>query len=144
MHEFPFTQQEWHELSQATLAMTNAVLQDDEPLRLHHWESVRTILDNLRSKYGNHSVLTETQADFEDSPDVQVMLYRQAIEEATQNNLPTHTIRISLAGVLIEDFQSFEEANRELEACAEAVRHQDDSSLQDDWRELRQICEQRR
>lgn len=140
MHEFPFTAQEWDELSQTTLAMMNASLQEDETLRLHYWESVQTILEGLRDKYGNHPVLTETLADFEDSPETRVALYRQAIAEAVDNGLPTYSIRLSLARVLVDDFQSFDVANGELEACAEAIRQQDDTSLQAEWRELLQLC----
>ena len=49
----------------------------------------------MRARHGEHPVLFETEADFEDDPLRQVDLYRAAVQVAEQHGLPTLSIRIS-------------------------------------------------
>lgn len=139
MLEFPFSATEWAGVQAASLALTNAVLADDEVLAESLRCELREVLDALRRQHGDHPVLRETEADFENSPQSQVDLYSAALKLAVENRLPTLSIRLSLASVLIE-LGDRPEARRQLEQCqAELPLHGDEDDRQA-WTDLFGRC----
>jgi hypothetical protein len=140
MDLFPFTQADWQRVQEASLAVTNARLADDAVLSKSWFAELATVLEGLRERYGDHPILLETEADFADDPSTQLELYRSAIRLAEQNALPTLTIRISLARVLIEDFADPKQAKKELAACQVELSQNADESEKKEWRELMHDC----
>lgn len=143
MDDFPFTQADWQRVQDATLAVTNATLADDAVLRASHFAELVAVLKELRERYGDHPILRETEADFLDEPSLQQDVYRLAIRSAEQNALPTLSIRIALARVLLEDFAEPKQAARELAACRSELSSNADESGKKEWYELMSKCEQR-
>ena len=102
MEPFPFTEAEWDAVSQAALPVVNADLADDDALRAAHLVGLLDVLAQLRDRYGDHPILLETQADFVEGPGQRFALYQQAACNAVANGLPTLSIRLSLARLLLE------------------------------------------
>ncbi len=126
MDEFPFTESEWEAVSDATLSVVNAVLADDATLRASLYISLLDVLNGLRVRYGDHPVLLETEADFADDDGERVDLYRRAADLATTHELPTLSIRLSLARTLA-DLGRATEAAAELSACSDELPDGDDA-----------------
>lgn len=124
MKEFPFTEPEWGQVMEATLDVTNATLADDEVLRGSCLVTLQQVLGELRERYGDHPVLVETEADFTDDEADRVDLYKLAIGSAAGHGLPTLSIRLSLARLLLEMGRSAE-AQGELSACEGELPHGD-------------------
>lgn len=116
MEQFPFTEPEWGQVVDATLDVTNATLADDEVLRGSCLVTLQQVLGELRQRYGDHPALVETAADFIDDEADRVVLYKLAIGSAAGHGLPTLSIRLSLARLLLEMGRSAE-AKSELSAC---------------------------
>ena len=142
MDAFPFTKEDWGKLVDVTLDVTNATLADDDVLRQCQFNELLGILDELRSRYGDHPVLRETEADFEDDPLRRVELYRSALRSADEHHLPTLSIRISFARVLLEDFGDANEAAKELVACRTELAASTDKSDIRDWSTLMSQCQE--
>lgn len=143
MDIFPFTKAEWQKVKDTSLAVVNASLANDAILRASYFEELLTVLEELRNRYGEHPILLETEADFEEDSLVQCNKYRSAIQLAESNSLPTFTIRISLASLLLQDFNDPVQAARELELCKlELPIHADNSEMRE-WTELMKQCEER-
>lgn len=70
-------------------------------------------------------------------------MYRSAVKLAETNNLPTYTIRISLAGVLLHDFLDPKQAARELAACESELAAHADEDEKHQWSELMNQCDMR-
>lgn len=143
MDAFPFTADEWEEVSEASRAVVNATLCDDDPLSESLYLDLVGVLSALRDRYGLHPVLLETQADFESDVAERVKLYEAAIALAVEEALPTFTIRLSLARVLIADVGDTRLARRHLLCCKEAVQANGDAVERADWRELWTLCQVR-
>lgn len=143
MESFPFTAQEWSKVQQVTHKVLNATLADDDLLRASHFVALQSVLDELRRNYGDHPILLETEGDFSDDPRQQRELYRRAIWLAEENTLPTLSIRISLARVLLQDFGDPDEAARELTACEYEWRISDDQSERRNWAEAMSECKRK-
>jgi hypothetical protein len=140
MNPFPFNAEEWQRVSQISLAVTNATLADDDVLRASQFVELQAVLAELRAVHGEHPVLIETEADFEDDPSRQLELYRAALGLSEEHPLPTLSIRISLAGLLLGDFGDAEAAAQELSACqAELDKHGDDRDRAE-WLRLLDCC----
>jgi hypothetical protein len=137
--ELPFSAAEWNRVNKSTLALTNATLADDEVLRAVYLNELQTVLAELRNRYGDHPVLLETEADFLDDRCRQCQLYRQAIQIAVAQGLPTFSIRVSLARVLLEEFNDYADADTELAACEPELRLNDDYDRKG-WFELAERC----
>jgi hypothetical protein len=61
------------------------------------------LLADLRDTHGDHPFLLELVADYtEDDDDGRVVLYRQALNIASANDLPTFSILLTLARLLLE------------------------------------------
>jgi hypothetical protein len=125
---------------EATLDVTNATLADDPVLRESLMIELECVLEELRCQHGDHPILLETAADFQDMPRKRVDLYRSALDLAERNNLPTLSIRISLARVLLEYFGDPRAAAHELAACRNELRTNADQSDLEEWSELLSKC----
>jgi len=143
MDAFPFTDDEWNLVIEASWAVMDATLADDSVLRQSLMIELEGVLGKLRDRYGDHPVLIETEADFQDEPIQQIELYRYALKLAVQHELPTYTIRISLAGVLLDDFGDSEEAAIELAACRDELDSLTDDWYRKQWSDLLSRCPQR-
>ena len=95
MDEFPFSEDEWAKVEEAAHGVTNATLANDDVLRASLLIELERVLEELRAGHGNHPVLVETEADFQDIPTKQLELYRSALQLAVQNRLSTISIRIA-------------------------------------------------
>ncbi len=113
---FPFTQAEWSEVADVALLVVNSTLTDDHVLRASHLLDLLDVLANLQTRYGDHPVLLETQADLTENEGERIALYRQAAALAQTHGLPTLSIRLSLASVLLQ-FNQSDEATAALAAC---------------------------
>jgi hypothetical protein len=143
MEEFPFTELEWQRVNDASCSLTNACLQDDWILRDSLFAELSAVLDELRQRHGDHPILIETEADFCDDPSLQREMYGSAIQLAEANVLPTYTIRISLAGVLLTDFDDPIAAASELMSCEPELATRADEWETRQWHELMQKCRER-
>ncbi len=142
MEAFPFNRFEWQEVKDLSHSIVNATLFDDVVLQASLFQQLTSLLERLRKHYGEHPILLETAADFCDDHSLQLDMYRRAIRLAEAHNLPTLTIRLSLANVLLQDFHDQSEAARELLACESEVKTAGDKPQEREWCELmRQCCE---
>lgn len=117
MKPFPFTKAEWAAVGDAALGVVNAGMSDDADIRESHLCGLLDVLAELRAIHGDHPVLLETEADFTEDDGGRVALYQRAVRVAVANGLPTLSIRLSLARVLL-DFGQKPAARDELFACA--------------------------
>lgn len=140
MKEFPFTPDEWQRVSEASHAVMNATLADDQVLRESCFTELAAVLDELRTRYGDHPVLGETEADFMDDPRRSREAYYQALRLAGQHQLPTASIRISLAGLMLRAFNDASEARCQLLACEAELASVDDAWTHTEWQELMRQC----
>jgi hypothetical protein len=99
---FPFTNAEWDVVQRAALPLVNATFAEDDVLRASCFSELKEVLGELRSRHGNHPVLLETEADFTEDDAERAAIYRKAITIATEHELPTLTIRLSLARELLD------------------------------------------
>lgn len=132
MDEMPCTQEEWSVLYEACSAHANAVLMEDDVLAASLLPEVMRIIQNLKARHGDHPVLLETEADYEDDPDRRVTLYHRALTMAREHGLPTYTIQLSLASVLLDQFK-LSEAKAALMACERDVIDSGDRMDRDWW-----------
>lgn len=133
---FPFSQSHWDEVNEASLALVNASLADDDALRQSLFIELTIVLHRLRTIYGDHPTLIETEADFSDDPAERRLLYEQAIAVAVEHSLPTYTIRISLAKLLLDDFLDPTTASAQLAACEHELSQFADESERCEWNQL--------
>ncbi len=134
MEAFPFTVYEWATLSDAVLLVVNAGLAKDATLRAYYLVGLVDVLDSLRARHGNHPVLLETEGDFTEDDGERIALYQEAVGTASVHGLPTLSIRLSLAEVLLELGRPLEAAE-ELWACESELTGGDESE-QASWSEL--------
>ncbi len=140
MDTFPFTQSEWQRIEDVCRSMVDAILVDDSVLEASLYAELMVRLQELRERYGEHPVLLETAGDFSGDSLMQIELYRRAIQLATDNNITTLSIRLSLAGVFLRDFNDRPQAVRELLACQPELDQEADSSQAKEWSELMSQC----
>ena len=133
MEQFPFSAAEWRRVSKFTGLIAIATYLDDDVLAASHFASLQVVLDDLCKQHGEHPVLMETGADFTTDETASVRLY-PAVCLAGENQLPTLSIRLSLARILLDQQQAAEAAAEllaakfELESC--------DDYEGNEWREL--------
>jgi hypothetical protein len=140
MDEFPFTKGEWASVSKAMNSLVNASLQDDDILRKVYFQELQRILRRLGRRYGEHPVLLETEGDVTHGPRRRVKLYRKAIQLAVEHKLPTYTIRVSLADVLL-DLDESQCATAELLACQPELAERADDFEKWQWQEVMARCQ---
>lgn len=133
MQPFPFSDDEWELVKQAATLVTNATLMDDDILREHYYGELVDLLDTFRVTHGDHPILLETHADFEQSPSLRIELYRKALAGALLHQLSTFSIRIPLAQALSEDFQDHDAALAELLACEQECQQDGDDYEREQW-----------
>ena len=143
METFPFSRFEWQQVKDVTHSIVNATLVNDVVLQVSLFQQLTALLETLRDRYGEHPILLETTADFCDDHSLQLDLYRRAIRLAEGHNLPTLSIRISLASVLLQDFHDQSEAARELLACESEVATWGDKSQKREWCQLLRLSGRR-
>jgi hypothetical protein len=131
---FPFSEAEWAAVSEAALPVVNAALAGDAVLQVSHLAGLLEVLARLRARYGDHPVLLETEADFAEDDEERAALYRRAVCMAVAHELPTLSIRLSLARLLLETGLR-EAAGAEPLSCAGEARASDGSD-QAAWAEL--------
>lgn len=140
MNPFPFSEIEWEQVRQASHSVLNATLADDVVLRASKLIDLQDVLDHLRARYGEHPILDETEADFLDDPSMQLDKYRSAIRLANENSLPTLSIGLSLARMLVEEFADLAQAEKELTECQPELDGNVDQSQNDEWTNLMKTC----
>lgn len=136
MDPFPFTEAEWYSVAEAARTVVNATLAEDAILRASHFSDFQDVLAELRERYGDHPVLLETEADMTTDVAVQADLYRQAIDLANTHQLPTLSIRLSFAAVLLESLGQPEAARAELLACQGELTQSGDEGDRQTWERL--------
>lgn len=137
---FPFSESEWGRVSKAAAEVTNATLMDDGVLAASKLVDLQIVLTSLREIHGDHPVLLETEADFLRDPMQSYQLYLQAIDGAVRGSIPTYTVRISLAALLLDDLSDRVAARTQLMACEVETTELGDSWEQAQWAELLQRC----
>jgi len=137
---FPFDEHDWGRIRKAAKSVVNAALMEDSRLQSSRFVRLQRLLKRLQSKYDNHPLLTEIEADFSLNPTDRERLYRQAIMRFSSIGLPTYTCRLSLAILLCEELNDSESALQELKACKEEVFMQGDMAEKADWEELLARC----
>ena len=140
MQPFPFRESEWQRIQNASCSLVKATLENDSVLRASLLAELMAVLEEIRQEHGEHPILLETAADFCDDPVSQLDLYRSAIRLAEASNLPTLTIRLSLASLLLEDFDDPRQAAKELKACKSEVTTDGDVAQRQEWSELMGRC----
>ena len=137
----PLTRDEFDLVSELAFAIAESTGAGDAE---RHQDAVRLMREwiaALRGKYGEHPVLLETLADFEDDVAVQIPLYADACERAVSLGLPTVSIRLALAGVLLDGRGDVEGASAQLEAGERELAGEGaDSDQREDLEELRARC----
>ena len=137
----PLTSDELHAVRRAARAVARAGKADDIDRRANRLADLQSVLAEVRQRLGDHPVLWELEADFTSDPAVAADLYRRAEKAASEAGLPTLSIRLSLARLLLKELGHPGEARAALRACAgelpEASEKQSAS-----WRELLAACEQ--
>lgn len=126
MEAFPFTEAEWATVREAALPVVNAGLADDPVLRASHLNGLLDVLAGLQARHGDHPALLETLADFAEDDAERIALYRRAAAIAAGHDLPTLSIRLSLARVLLDAGEPGT-ALAELLACKGELGEGDDS-----------------
>lgn len=101
MDEFPFTEAEWAPIKEVSLSILNASYAEDEALGASLHLDMFDLLDGLRATHGDHPVLLETMADYSDDDAKRSALYRRATALAEEHGLPTLSIRLSFARMLV-------------------------------------------
>ncbi len=118
MEEFPFTDEEWKPLEDLAEATLNASSVGDEVLLASLKLDMLELLGVLRERYGDHPVLLGTMADYTENLSERVPLYKQAVQTAEENGLPTLSIRSDYAYTLMQ-LDAVTEALAELDDCGE-------------------------
>jgi hypothetical protein len=139
MKAWPFSEDDWESVQETVFDLVNISNEEDGELIAVKIKDVLDLLEALAIKYGPHPVLFETKADIMTNAVERVELYRQAINLAEQESLPTTTVRLSLAEVLIEDLGDNDAAKKELELCKEELTEEDDL---EEWKSLTERANQ--
>ena len=134
METWPFSEAEWQAVSDAALPVVNAHFARDQVLRASCFLTLCEVLDDLRTRHGDHPVLLETGADFTDADEERLPLYGQAITSAEAHEMQTLTIRISLAEALL-GLSRPAEARAELLACRDEMQESEDEFDRWSWSE---------
>ena len=121
MKNLPYTTAEWDAVRLAAGAITEAADAGDAAGRAARFADLQTLLGEIQQKHGDHPLLWETEADFTPDPAAAADLYRVAEALAVADNLPTLSIRLSLARLLAEELDRPAEAREALLACRDEL-----------------------
>jgi len=136
MDKFPFTKDEWDEIINISHDMVNEVYRYDN-ISPELFSKFLTTIKRLENKYGKHPKLSETLADHTDDKDERKKLYTEALELAISNDLPTITIRIAFARLLIDEIKNTDMALNILKADKKELENHDDEINVDEYYELK-------
>ncbi len=142
MEAFPFNDSDWEAIREAARAVTNAALAEDSALRKSRFADLQAVLAVQRERYGDHPTLLETEADFADDVPVRLALYEQAKQAAVEHDLPTISIRVSMARLFLEELGQPSEARNELLACSDELANDEEWNRwnREQWSELLVEC----
>lgn len=121
MKELPYTTGEWDAVRWAAGAITEAANAGDAAGREARFADLQSLLAELQQKHGDHPLLWETEADFTPDAAAAAQLYRVAEALAVAANLPTLSIRLSLARLLADELGQPAEAREALLACRDEL-----------------------
>ena len=121
MAEFTLSAHEVDAVQWAAAAVTEAAQAGDPERRAARFADLRAILSELRARHGNQPLLWEMEADFTPDPLAAADLYVLAERAAVERGLPTLTIRLSLARLLVEELNRPVLAYETLLACQEEL-----------------------
>jgi predicted alpha/beta-fold hydrolase len=62
--DFPFSDAEWDAVVVAARAVVNAAIAEDRVLAASAFAELQAVLNDLRTRHGDHPILAETEADF--------------------------------------------------------------------------------
>jgi hypothetical protein len=103
MERFPFSKKEWRSIREAAKAVAEAAHESDSDRRSDRFVDLQKLLKGLRDRHGDHPALLETEADFTSDPPTAIAMYRKAGETAAFHGLPTLSIRMSLARLMLDE-----------------------------------------
>lgn len=103
---FPFEDEEWLAVRDATEAILQAVCDEDRLREAACREAASGLISRLEQKYGAHPILIETRADvmpLESLSDCQARIakYEEARAMALRHELPIYTVQLSLANLAL-------------------------------------------
>jgi hypothetical protein len=139
MKNLPYTTAEWDAVRWAAGAVTEAADAGDAAARAARFADLQSLLGELQQKHGDHPLLWETEADFTPDPAAAADLYRVAEALAVDANLPTLSIRLSLARLLAEELDRQAEAREALLACRDELPFAGEAECQS-WARLLAAC----
>ena len=139
MKNLPYTTDEWDAVRWAAGAVTEAANAGDAAGRAARFADLQTLLAELQQKHGDHPLLWETEADFTLEAAAAADLYRVAEALAVAGNLPTLSIRLSLARLLAEELDRPAEAREALLACRDELPFAGHTACQS-WANLLAAC----
>ena len=117
MRAFPFTRAEWQPLEKVAESILNAHSAGDEVLRSSLRLEMLDLVSGLQKRHGDHPVLLEATADYTEDAAERVSLYRRAVEIAEAHGLPTLSVRLALAWVLVHRLSNSVAALEVLRVC---------------------------
>jgi hypothetical protein len=134
------TSDELNAVRHAARAVARAATAGELDRRAARFAHLQSILETVRERCGDHPVLWELEADFTSDPAVAAELYKRAEKVALEALLPTLSIRLSLARLLLKELGHPAEARATLLACTEELpkaRAKQSAA----WEELMGACE---
>jgi hypothetical protein len=134
------TTEELETVRAAAQAVSQVSGGDTPKLRAARFAELQAVLAKLRRRHGEHPVLLETEADFTQPAIAAVAIYERAEQAAIKHRMPTLTIRLSLARLLLEELNSRSAARAVLLACAEELPYSTEKRCAA-WTKLLVACE---
>jgi len=135
------TSNELNAVRRAARAVARAARAGDADSRAARFAHLQSVLDEVREQRGDHPVLWELEADFTSDPAIAAGLYKRAEKAATEAGLPTLSIRLSLARLLLKELGCPREARTALLACSQELRDATEKQSAT-WEEILGACEQ--
>jgi hypothetical protein len=136
----PLSSEELYAARRAAKAVTRAARAGDAESRAALFAELQSVLADVRRRRGDHPILWELEADFTPDPAVAADLYLRAERAAAAAGLPTLSIRLSLARLLLKELGCPGEAREALLAC-EGELPQANEKQAVAWDELLAACE---
>jgi hypothetical protein len=138
----PLTSDDLSAIRRAARAVASAQKCSDVERRSTQFACLQSVLAEVRERRGDHPVLWELEADFTLDPELAADLYRRAERAASTAGLPTFSIRLSLARLLLKELGCAGEARAALRACAAELPGASEKQSAA-WEQLLGACEQR-
>jgi hypothetical protein len=136
----PLAPDELYAVRGAARAVSRAAQAGDVEGRTARFADLRAVLAEVRRRRGDHPVLWELEADFTSDPGAAADLYRRAETAAAEAGLPTLSVRLSLARLLLKELGCPGKARTALLACSEELPAATDKQAAA-WEQLLAACE---